>query len=173
MTVHLTGIELFWIVTNIITTVLTVVALADAHADWAVLRQFNGSARGVVARGNIRRERIRLLIQVAFLVIAIPAALTARETPISFPLLAFLSVPLLLLLNTLSDRRDRGILADKLSDEILHERLSSRERLVAMEDRLNAKADERAGIVSDQATELHEVAADTHERVVDIQERTP
>lgn len=165
--IALDPIEVAWITVNLVTAVLTVAALIEARRDWAALKRYNGSARGVVARANIRSEWIRLAIQVAMLVAAIPAVFSDGELVLTLPLLIL--VPVLLLLNTLNARRVRGILGDKLEDEIRSEREAS---MVRMEARLNVRADERAGIVTDKTDHIAEVAEDVQAKVTDIAERT-
>lgn len=164
------AVEFIWITINLVAAIFTVGALVEARRDWAALKRYNGSARGVVARSNIRSEWIRLAIQVALLAIAVPAVFSDRPTPLTPTLLLFLSVPVLLLLNTVNARRVRGILSDKLDDELKREREAS---LVRMEARLNVRADERAGIVTETQDHLVEVAEDVQEKVTDIAERTP
>lgn len=174
--IMLNPIEALWITINLATAILTVAALVEARRDWAALKRFNGSTRGVVARANIRAEWIRLAIQVAMLVVVIPAVFSDRELELTLPLLIFLTVPVLLLVNTLNARRVRDVIGDKLEDEIKHERDAS---LVRMEARLNVRADERAGIVTaravdiaEQTNHIAEVAEDVQAKVTDIVERT-
>lgn len=175
--IHLNPIEVGWLSVNLIAAVLTIIALIEARADWAILRAFNGSARGIVARATIRRETFRLGSQVALLLVAVPSIFSDREVVLTLPLVALLTVPVFILANTLSDRRMRHAIAHKLEADIVKERDASLERMEARLNakadiragRLNARADERAGIVTEQADELQAVADDTADKVTDVQ----
>jgi hypothetical protein len=166
--IHLNAVELGWITVNLVAAVLTVAALIDARSDWSALKAFNGSARGIVARGNFRRETFRLGSQLALLLVALPSVFTNREVNLSLSLVALLLVPVFILANTLSDRQMRHALAHKLEADIVKERDAS---LGLMEARLNARADERAGIVTEQAEGLQAVADETNETAHRIDER--
>jgi hypothetical protein len=167
--ISLNAVEVFWIAINLLAAGMTTVALIEARADWAALRKFNGSARGIVARGTVRREVFRLCSQIALLAVAIPSVFSDRDIVLTPPLLALMSVPVWILLNTLSDRQMRYRLTHKLEEEIQKERDLS---LLRMEDRLNARADQRAGIAGSRSADLQETADDTNVRVQDIQGRT-
>ena len=168
--IHLNAIELGWISVNLIAAAMTVAALLEARSDWAILKGFNGSARGIVARATIRRETFRLCSQVALLLVAVPAIFSDREVVLTLPLVALLCVPVFILANTLSDRRMRHALAHKLEADIVKERDASLNR---MEARLNARADERAGLVTEQAEGLQAVADETNETAHRIDKRVP
>ena len=156
---NLSLVEAYWVGTSLITTIVTLMALADARQDVAAVSSLNGHVRGIVARGNFRREFIRLLVQVSFLAIAAPAVASDRETVITLPVLIFLAAPPLVLLNTLSDMRDRRRITRKYAADIETEREASARRL---RERLDERADT-----------LQATADDTNARVQDIQERTP
>ena len=167
--ISLNAVEVFWITTNVIAAAMTIAALVEARQDALVLAKFNGSARGIVARGTVRRETFRLCSQLALLAVAIPSVFSDRDITLTPPLFALMTVPVWILFNTISDRQMRYRLNHKIDEEIAKERDLS---LLRMENRLNARADERAGVVTNRADELQEVSDDTNVRVQDIQERT-
>lgn len=111
---NLNPVELFWIVTNAAAAALTIPALADARRDAAAVKALNGHALGIIARGNVRREWVRLAMQLVLLAIAIPAAQRPGDIALTPALVLFLSLPVLVLLNTISEARDRARLAGKL-----------------------------------------------------------
>lgn len=112
----LNGVEAFWIGTNLLTTVGTVYALRETFRDRHAVRLLNGAARAIIARGNVRRETVRLYVQLVFLVIALPGIFDERDTPLTPWLFVFLSVPVALLASTISDIRERQRLARVLGD---------------------------------------------------------
>lgn len=121
--ISIDAIEAFYILVNAVAVVLTTAALLDARADRAALN--NGPVRTIIANGNVRREAIRLGVQLLLMIIAIPAIFTARETQLSPIVLVLLAIPLFLLASSILDRRDRGrlrilTLGDLSSD---HQRL--------------------------------------------------
>jgi hypothetical protein len=163
--IHLNAVEVAWITINVIAATMTIAALLEARHDWAVLRKFNGSARGVVARGTIRRETFRLLSQLALLAIALPAVFSDREIVLTPTLILLLSVPVFILANTISDRRTRNVLHAKLEEDIVKERDASLDRL---RTELNADADARAAGLNARADEREAAAnvrADDHAKV--------
>ena len=167
--IHVSPLEVAWLSVNVIAATMTIAALIEARNDWAVLRAYNGSARGIVARATIRRETFRLGSQLALLTVALPSIFSDREVVLTLPLVALLCVPVFILANTISDRRMRNALAHKLEAEILKERDAS---LLRMEERLNDRADKRAGIVKDKADDLREVADKTAVQVGEIHDAT-
>jgi len=156
------AVEFFWVSLNLATAVTTVLVLADAVRDQRATRNLNGSARGIVARGNVRREWLRLVIQFAFLAVVIPDLFRDGDTPLTWPVAIFLSIPVLLLVNSYSDYRDRGVLARKLAVDIETERNASLVRLEIRTDKLEVLAQD-----------TKDLSTDTNVRVIDIQEKTP
>lgn len=117
------AIEALWIGVNALTLGLTVAALLDA---WHDLRIVTGAdrrkARTLTARGNVRREVIRVVVQFIFLGLALPAVFSDREITLTPFLVAFIAIPVLLLISTLFDTRDRNRLASMLLTDIATER---------------------------------------------------
>jgi hypothetical protein len=121
--ISINGVEALWIGVNSLTLILTVIALFDA---WHDLRIAAGAdrrrARVLTARGNVRREGLRLVVQSLLLGVAIPGAFVDREINLTPPLMALIAVPVVLLISTLLDTRDRSRLAGMLLTDIAAER---------------------------------------------------
>lgn len=148
------AIQVYWVVVNLGVILLVSMALHDAWLDTQAWRERNGHARGVIARGHLRRERIRFVMQLLLLAAVIPA--------VTVP--ALLALPLLLAANSLSEQRDRQSLARKLATDANDQHATTTATLERLEEKADAEHtfNETIKAVSD----------DTNERVVDIQERT-
>ena len=147
-------VELFWLSVNSLTFAVTLWALIDARKDLAAVRALNGHIRGIIARGNVRREWVRLGVQALLLGIAVPGLFSDRETAITPVLAMFLCVPVLLLANTLLDHRDRGRVADRLAKDIETARTA------------------QIGRIETLAQDTKDIAEETNDRVIDLQERS-
>lgn len=123
--IHINGVEALWIGVNALTLILTIIALFDAWHDLQIAAGADRRrARTLTARGNVRREVFRLVVQALLLSIAIPGVLVDQETALSLPILALIAVPVVLLISTLLDTRDRSRLAGMLLTDIASERVS-------------------------------------------------
>lgn len=111
MTIYIDGLELAWLLVSLIAAVLTLVALGDARADRDAVALKNGPARTIVARDNVRREAVRLMTQFALIGVVIPGLFVDFPTPLSPAVLLLMLVPVLLLLNSALDLRERRRLA--------------------------------------------------------------
>lgn len=100
----MTIVEGIWLWLNGAVLFLTVAAWIDARRDVAAVRALNGAARGIVARGSERRERIRIVVQLVFMAAIVEPYI-------------LLAVPLLVLLSTLSEAHDRILLARKVEHD--------------------------------------------------------
>ena len=120
-------VEAFWVFTNLAGALVTVALLFDAWQERrAYMRTPNDSARRqartLVVTGNVRREAIRLYMQIALLVLAVPSLLRPGDVPFTFDLstpestaatistvalLSLITVPVALLVNSLLDMRER------------------------------------------------------------------
>lgn len=100
-------IEVAWILINITAVVLTVYALRDARVTQEAVIALNGKARELVAQQNVRREWLRLIVQVCLLVIVIPGLFNDRPVPLSPIVIDLMAIPVILLLSTVLDLRDR------------------------------------------------------------------
>lgn len=110
MSLNVGATEAFWIVTNLVAVVFTLVALGDARADRKAARKLNG-VRLSVATGDVRRELVRLMTQTLLLSLVLPGLSSNVEVPLTPFSLALIAVSLLLLLNTALDLRERRRLA--------------------------------------------------------------
>lgn len=120
-------IELLWITTNGFTFLLTAVALIDALQ----LPALEPGARQLVARGNIRRELLRLVVQTLLLLVAVPGLFSDREITLTPALAALIAVPVVLLISTIFDALDRRKLRLMAFDVIKAEQASALERIEA------------------------------------------
>ena len=107
MTLSIDPIEAFWVLVNTVTAILTVIALIDARQTEVAVRELNGRAREIVAHGNVRREWFRLLVQLLLLMLAAPGLFVDRPIPLSPPILTLITIPIVLLISTLLDYRER------------------------------------------------------------------
>lgn len=142
----MTPIELFWISVNVLGLSLTLWALLDAQRNVNAVRSMNGAIVGVAARGNLFREQIRLVIQVIFVVIGLLAATDARATTLTLPVLLLMAVPVLLVISSLSEARDRRLIGTKSTASVVAERDRRMDRLEYRGQELSAKIDENTRI---------------------------
>ena len=107
---HASGLELIWLALSGSGLVLAFLNGLEAVRDWQALGgKING--RRAIAVGNLRREIVRGLIQLAWVLIGLLAAAAPSSGPPS-PMGAVISVVLVLsaagmTLNSYLDRRDR------------------------------------------------------------------
>lgn len=122
MTISVGPIEAIWLSLTLIGAGVTFIAYLDALRDRKAARALNGTIEGVVrrivARGNVRRELVRLAIQSLFLAIALPSVFSTAEIRLTPFLLGLMALPALQLVNTSSDYVDRRHIARKLRAEI-------------------------------------------------------
>ena len=119
MTLSVHPVEAVWFIVNLTTFLLTVSAFVDARADRAAVKLLNGHGRELIANATIRREGIRLTIQVLLLVVVVPGLFSDRAIVLSVPLVALMIVPVLLLLNSFFDARDRKALTVLVAADIV------------------------------------------------------
>jgi hypothetical protein len=120
-------LEAFWFLLNAGTLVFTLGALIEARRDQLAARgdtDSTGDARRLTARGNLRREALRTVVQLLLLSIVIPGLFSARPIMLTPPLVALILVPIVLFTSTVFDARDRGRLADMLLAAIRSERFA-------------------------------------------------
>ena len=163
-------VELFWVSVNVLGLSLTLWALMDAQRNVTAVRSMNGAIVGVAARGNLFREQIRLAIQLVFLAVGLFAAADPRQTPLTVPVGLLLSVPVLLVTNTVSELRDRRIIAGKSVAAISLERDRRMERLEDQGAQLSADIAENTRITqqaSDNADAAYREANNVNEKIAD------
>jgi hypothetical protein len=108
--------EVVWIVINSTTTLLTLWALWDAYRARRAVKLLNGTARDVVAAGNTRREWFRLLVQILLLLVIVPGLFVDRDIPMTPYVLLLMSVPIVLLISTALDTRERRVLLELVNN---------------------------------------------------------
>ena len=159
MTFSVGPLEAIWIVLNLITFALTVSALVDARADREAVKLLNGHARELAASGIVRREWIRLAVQTLLLTVAIPGVFIERDIVLSVPIGALMVVPVLLLLSSFLDARDRKALTVLVAADLLADattRFDQLERLVTENTAISTEAVVEAKRAYEEANNLNE-----------------
>lgn len=128
-TIFIDPLELLWITINLVTILMTAAALADALAVKRDVEILNGRAREIAATGNVRREIYRLVVQVLLLTIVVPGLFREAPTPLNITVATLMAIPIVLLVSTLLDARDRRRLTVLVTTDIMAERESSMARL--------------------------------------------
>lgn len=108
-------VEWIWLLSSGGGLLFTLVAFVDA---WRLRNVLNG-ARRLVARGNVRREVLRVIVQTLLLVVIIPGLFIDRPVTLSLPILCLIAVPPVLLLNTIWDAYDRHRVVRLVKGEIV------------------------------------------------------
>jgi hypothetical protein len=123
------GIEFTWVTLNTVTLVFTITALFDARADRAAVRLLNGKARELAATGIVRREAIRVVVQILLLSIAIPGLFSDRATTLNPVTVVLMAVPVLLLLASFWDARERKTMTLLVTADALNVKTDAFERI--------------------------------------------
>jgi hypothetical protein len=114
---HVAPLEALWFAINAVALVLTGLALVDADRDVRVAKADDSprhEARQAVAQGNVRREILRLLVHALLISIVLPGLFIDRPITLTPALGALLLVPMVLLVQTALDVRERAAVAAKL-----------------------------------------------------------
>jgi hypothetical protein len=117
VTFHVAPIEALWFAINAVALALTALALVDAWRDVRAARCDDSprhEARLAVAEGNVRREILRLLVHTLLISIVLPGLFIDRPITLTPALGALLLVPVVLLIQTALDVRERAAVAEKL-----------------------------------------------------------
>jgi hypothetical protein len=96
-------VEGVWLLASVIGFVFTFAFLADALR----LRHIGNGARVLLARGDIRRAGLALVVQALLVSVIIPGLFVKREIPLSPPVIALIAVPIVLALSAFLDFLDR------------------------------------------------------------------
>lgn len=107
MGIDVNEVEAIWIALTLGGVVLRVLALRDACRDRVAIRALNGRAREIMADGSVRREVLRLVVQLLLLSIVVPAILRPGPTVISVGLLVVIAIPAVLFVDSVLDTRER------------------------------------------------------------------
>lgn len=129
MDLHIDALEVIWIITNTVALLLTALALIEA---WQGLAVATGGARRILARGNVRREVLRLIVQFLLLLIVAPGLFTERPTPLNLFVLILMAIPAILLASTMLDAYDRRRLVSLVWSDIEAERGVGLDRIEEM-----------------------------------------
>jgi hypothetical protein len=117
LTLHVAPLEAFWLSINVAGVLLTLIALYDARSDVAAARLDKSErheARQAVAEGNVRREALRTVIHLLLLSIVLPGLFVDRPIMLTPPLVALCAVPVVLLIQSALDWRERRQISDRL-----------------------------------------------------------
>jgi hypothetical protein len=118
----LSAVEWFWLLVNASALGFQLLSLWWAWDRRSTVKQLNGKAREIAAAGNVRREIIRVAVQLLFIGIAIPSIFSPAEIRLTPPLLCLLLIPPLVCLNSALDVRDTLLLIRIAHSEIEDER---------------------------------------------------
>lgn len=129
MTFSVGPVEAVWLLVNLVTLILTLVAFVDARADRLTVTLLNGKARELAAQGIVRREGFRIIVQVLLLSIAIPGLFVDRDIQLTPILAALIAVPLVLLVSSFLDARDRRHMTALVTADALLIRNSTLDRI--------------------------------------------
>ena len=158
--------EALYIVIILTAFLLTISAVIDARADRAAVRLLNGHARELAAEGNIRREQLRLVILAFLFVIVIPGLFDDSEIPISPLIIALLGIPVVLLISTVFDAKDRRAMTILVTADLVKKQDTTLNRI---EDKLDKNTEISQG-ARDDAHEAAEVANNVNLKIADLNE---
>lgn len=179
--IHIGAVEAIWIVLNLTTLILAVVAYHETRRDAANVRSLNGHAREIAADGNVRRELIRVGVQSLLLGVTIPGIFNDREVMLTLPVLFLMILPVLLLTSSFLDARDRKNMMIVIAADLLHDREFAYARLEAAAERImgaietntaiTQRASDRADHVTSETEDAIATVEDTHSKVVDLHDK--
>lgn len=115
---NISAVEAFWTVTNLVTLILSALALLDARADRDAVHALNGRARELAAAGQVRRETLRVIVQALLLSVVIPSLFSPGDVRLSPQIVALMIVPVILFAGSWLDRRDRRALTALIAAEV-------------------------------------------------------
>ena len=131
MRLNIDLVEAVWIALNLSTLILTASAYWDARADRSAVALLNGHARELAANGIVRREAFRLAIQSLLLLIVVPGAFSDVPTPLNYFVGILMAIPVLLLVSSILDARDRKQMVVLVTADTLAKREDALERIEA------------------------------------------
>lgn len=117
MTLHVHPLEAIWTATNVLALLVKVWLLREAIRDHRAVKLLNGAAREIATRGDIRRESIRIGVTLLLLSIVVPGLFIDRDITLTPAILALMAVPLVLLLQSALDLRERRLLTALIAKE--------------------------------------------------------
>lgn len=119
MTLSVNLVEGLWIFINLAAFSLTLTALVEARADRAAVKILNGHARELAADSIVRREAIRVVVQLLLLSVAVPGLFVDRPIVFTPAVGALMAVPVLILISSFLDARDRKSLTVLVAADLL------------------------------------------------------
>lgn len=174
MIISVNAVELLWLALSVVATTVTVAALLDARADVRAVRELNGAVRGIVVRGTFRRECVRLGIQAALFALVFPSLFTDREATLTPGLPIIFAIPVLMLVNTALDQRDRVRISKKIAKDVDVLRSLQMDRLetdLAENTRITQEASDNATAAFEAANHINEKIASQGAKLVEQGER--
>lgn len=150
-------LEGFWALASLTGLVATLILLGDSWTErQATLVLGNGrqAIRMLIVRGNIRRELLRLLIQVLAGVAVIPGLFRPGEivlvfnlstdelklaTAVSIAVLSLIAIPFVLMASSIADARDRKRLRSMTIDVLRVEKIVRADEISHAEDAVRAE----------------------------------
>lgn len=160
------ALEAVWIALNLTTLALTLSALVDALADQTAVRLLNGHAREMAAGATVRRESFRVAVQGLLLVAVIPAVFDLDP---QLTIAALMAVPVVLVVSSILDARDRRRSTILVAADIIAERVSAMARLedaVAENTHLTVLAGQHADHAYREANSVNEKIATQGEAII-------
>ena len=154
-------LEALYLVINLTALVLTVSAFVDARADSQAVKLLNGKARELAAAGNVRREVLRIVVLVLLLSIVAPGLFDDSEIPLSPFVIALMAIPIVLLVSTIYDARDRRAMTVIVAADLLSEGVTTLKRI---EDKLDANT-EISQAASEHADAAYHEANSVNEKI--------
>jgi hypothetical protein len=165
-------VEAFWVAVNLTSLVVTLGALWDAIENESSYKRLSfgkeRTARIVAAMGNIRREVLRALMQFLLLSLVVPQLFRPGEILFTFDLTTpegvqrtiqtlfvvnLIAIPVVMLVQTLADWRDRRLIASMSLEQVLTERQEVDARIEATLEMIVASAE---GARTEAAAAYHE-----------------
>lgn len=175
MTLHVDPLEAVWFVTTLAGLILTLAALAEARRELLAVEALTGILREprlvLTGQGNVRREALRSVVQALLLTVVIPGLFVDRAIPLNPPVVALICVPVVLLLATVLDRRDRGRMALILTQRIADERAGL--ALESSVQDVKTSVQEVKSLTqhaATRATEAYDVANDVNNKIARLTE---
>ena len=117
MTLYVHPLEAAWVALNVATLLVTTVLLREARRDHEAVKALNGRTREIATRGDIRRESLRIAVNALLLSVVVPGLFVDRPVNLSPPVAALMAVPLVLLLSSFLDLRERRLLTALIAQE--------------------------------------------------------
>ena len=165
---NVNAIEAVWVALNFTTLILTIASLLNAWGDRAAVKLLNGRAREFAINGIVRRESFRVLVQGLLLAAVLPDLIHAGESVLDPPVVALMAVPVVLLVASVLDARDRGVMTAMVAADLLIQREAGIARIEAQNDDLAGALHENTRITqqaSDHADHAYQEANSVNAKI--------